>query len=152
MDGLNFAELLPLIARLSEDPEAMKAISGLMGAMNVQKSEPPPKKETQSDPLSAILSMMGGKGGGGADAGKNAQSDASDVTRNLLNALGGDKSRERGDSGIGKLFGTQEEMKNRILLLNAVRPYLSEGRREKLETVIKLLKLAELGTLGSLLK
>ena len=53
---------------------------------------------------------------------------------------------------IGKIFGSQEEIKNRIILLNAVRPYLSEARREKLEAVIKLMRLAEIGTLGSLLK
>ena len=50
------------------------------------------------------------------------------------------------------MLGTQEEIKNRIVLLNALRPYLSEARREKLETVIKLMRLAEIGALSSLLK
>lgn len=124
MDNLDFGKLIPLITRLSEDPEAMKAISGLMGAMNGQKSEsPPPKSEPQGDPLSSILSMMNGA-----------------------------KTEPKRESDGGGIFGSREEIKNRIMLLSAVKPYLSEGRREKLETVIKMLRLAEIGTLGSLLK
>lgn len=48
-------------------------------------------------------------------------------------------------------FGSSEEIKNRISLLGAVRPYLSEARRERLDTVLKLLRLAEVGELSSLL-
>lgn len=124
MDNLDFGKLIPLISRLSEDPEAMKAISGLMGAMNGQKSDsPPPKNEPQGDPLSSILSMMNGT-----------------------------KTEPKREADGGGIFGSREEIKNRIMLLSAVKPYLSEGRREKLETVIKMLRLAEIGTLGSLLK
>jgi hypothetical protein len=124
MDNLDFGKLIPIISRLSEDPEAMKAISGLMGAMNGQKSEsPPPKSESQGDPLSSILSMMNGA-----------------------------KTEPKRETDSGGIFGSREEIKNRIMLLSAVKPYLSEGRREKLETVIKMLRLAEIGTLGSLLK
>jgi hypothetical protein len=42
-------------------------------------------------------------------------------------------------------------MKNRIALLSAVAPFLNEERRGRLETVIKLLRVAELGTLSTLL-
>ena len=139
MDNLNFAQLMPLITKLSEDPAAMKAISGLMGAMNGQKNEsPPPKNDAVNDPLASLFSIMNG-----------ASSDGNGVTRNQPN---GKNETEKGAQTFGKLFGSQEEIKNRIMLLNAVRPYLSESRREKLETVIKMLRLAELGTLGSLLK
>lgn len=153
MDRVNFSELLPLLARLMEDPEAMKAISGLMGAMNGQKSEAQTGGRAQADPLASLLTALGTQSAQGrSEVCKNGTPEGNDVTRNLLNALGGEQTRGNGGGGIGKIFGTQEEMKNRILLLNAVRPYLSEARREKLETVIKLLKLAELGTLGTLLK
>ena len=48
-------------------------------------------------------------------------------------------------------FGSKEDIKNRIALLNAVKPFLSEKRQEKLELIIKLLKLSELGELTKLL-
>ena len=48
-------------------------------------------------------------------------------------------------------FGSKEDVKKRIALLNAVKPFLSEQRREKLELVIKLLRLSELGELTKLL-
>ena len=122
MDGVNVAELMPLIAKLSESPAIMSAISGLAG--NNQK--PPPK----SDALSSILDMLGSE--------KHSEEK---------------KESEKRSSGlnISSIFGSQEEIKNRIILLNAVRPYLSEERRQRLEAVIRLLKLAELGALGSAL-
>ena len=122
MDGVNVAELMPLIAKLSESPGIMSAISGLAG--NNQK--PPPK----SDALSSILDMLGSE--------KHSEEK---------------KESEKRSSGlnISSIFGSQEEIKNRIILLNAVRPYLSEERRQRLEAVIRLLKLAELGALGSAL-
>ena len=58
-------------------------------------------------------------------------------------------SNEKSDGGV---FGSGEDNKRRIALLNAVRPYLSESRQTRVDTVIKLLKIAELGTLSSLLK
>ncbi len=48
-------------------------------------------------------------------------------------------------------FGSKEDIKNRIALLSAVKPFLSEKRRERLELIIKLLKLSELGELTKLL-
>ena len=57
-------------------------------------------------------------------------------------------SSEKSDGGI---LGSPEENKKRINLLNAVRPYLSESRQSRVDTVIKLLKLAELGGLSSIL-
>ncbi len=70
----------------------------------------------------------------------------------LLGSLNGqDSSKAKEQSPVSKIFGTKEEMQHRIALLNAVKPYLSEERREKLDGVIKLLKLTELGELSGLL-
>ena len=125
MDGVNFSQLMPMLAALKDDPEAIKVLSSLMGALSGQKSEPkPPKAEANGDGLAAILSLLQGKN---------------------------EPSPPKEASPTGKAFGSQEEMKNRIALLCAVKPYLSEARQQKLETVIKLLRLAELGTLGKLL-
>ena len=124
MDGVNVAELMPLIAKLSENPAIMNAISGL--ASNSQKAPAPPP----ADALSSILGLLGSE--------KHSEEK---------------KEPEKHGSGlnISSIFGSQEEIKNRIILLNAVRPYLSEERRQRLEAVIRLLKLAELGALGSAL-
>ena len=125
MDGVNFSQLMPMLAALKDDPEAIKALSSLMGALSGQKSEPKaPRVEANGDGLAAILSLL---------QGKNEQQTPKEAPP------------------PGKAFGSQEEMKNRIALLCAVKPYLSEARQQKLETVIKLLRLAELGTLGKLL-
>lgn len=125
MDGVNFSQLMPMLAALKDDPEAVKALSSLMGALSGQKSEPKaPRVEANGDGLAAILSLL---------QGKNEQQTSKEAPP------------------LCKVFGTQDEMKNRIALLCAVKPYLSEARQQKLETVIKLLRLAELGTLGKLL-
>ena len=132
MDGtgnLNIAGLMPLLSRLSEDPAALSAITGLMGGLSgQQKSAPPPQRQTEADPLSALAGLLGGK--------------SSEPRR---------EDDRGGGLSVGGIFGTREEIKNRIILLSAVRPYLSEERRQRLETVIRLLRLAELGSLSSLL-
>ena len=134
MGSINFAELMPLIAKLGENPAALSALSGLMSSMGgaQSKKEPPPPPKSPDgmagDPFSAIMGLMNGASGG-------------------IN--GSERSRQ--DMGMERIFGSREEIKNRILLLSAVRPYLSEERRHRLEAVIKLLRLAELGSLGSLL-
>lgn len=70
----------------------------------------------------------------------------------LLSLLGGGRTEEKPTELISKNpFGSKEDIKNRIALLNAVKPFLSNERQEKLELVIKLLKLSELGELTSLL-
>lgn len=109
---------MPLIAKLGENPAALSAISGLMGAMNAPKAEP---KQESAD------------------------------TAALLSALLGQKQTDSGRKGCPGMFGTDEDMKNRIALLYAVKPFLGEERRGRLDTVIRLMKLAELGKLSSLL-
>ncbi len=70
----------------------------------------------------------------------------------FLGSLGGaENNRPKEQGQVSKIFGSKEEMQHRIALLNAVKPYLSEERRDKLDGVIKLLKLTELGELGGLL-
>ncbi len=69
----------------------------------------------------------------------------------LMNMTGGASSSPAKPQTQSSPFGSSEEIKNRICLLGAVRPYLSEARRERLDTVLKLLRLAEVGELSSLL-
>ena len=65
----------------------------------------------------------------------------------------GDHSRggESAENILSRLLGGKTDSENRIRLLNALRPYLGEERREKLDLILKLLKLAELGHIGKLL-
>lgn len=52
---------------------------------------------------------------------------------------------------IRHTLGGKEESENRIRLLNALRPYLCEERRNKLDVLIRLLRIVELGELKGLL-
>lgn len=66
----------------------------------------------------------------------------------LLGLLG---AKEQNKTTEASPFGSKEDIKNRIALLDAVKPFLSEQRRERLDLIIKLLKLSELGELTGLL-
>lgn len=134
MDGIQ--DISNILLRVSENPEALNALSGLLGSLS-------------SRPQQSLKQER-------AEISQNTQ------TANVMNALGAlisksganggrEESGGEGRASGGGIFGSKEEIKNRILLLNAIRPYLSEQRRERLETVIKLLKLTELGELGSIL-
>lgn len=132
MDGINFSDLSAIMTALRDNPQMMQMLSSLLSS---QQPKPQPKPEPQSsispDALASLMSMLGGS--------KNTD----DRTRSPSNSVSTPK--------LSSVFGSQEEIKNRIILLNAVRPYLSETRKERLEAVIKLLRLAELGGLSSLL-
>ncbi len=70
----------------------------------------------------------------------------------LLGLLGkGISEKPKEDTAVTRIFGSKDDMKNRIALLNAVKPYLNDERRDKLDSVVKLMRLTELGELGALL-
>ncbi len=127
----------PDIGALLQNPAAMSLLSSLLGSQ--QKSEPPKEKSaTTSDAVSKLMSVLGG-----ISSSQSGEKSSNGEAHNP-------KFSENSPFSVG-VFGTKEEIKNRIALLAAVRPYLSEARRERLETIIKLLRLAELGTLSTLL-
>ena len=111
--------------------------------------------------MSALLGALGSVQGGG-DAGRGqsgrvtdlpgevsqSRGDGGAVMSELLKALNSPGTKP---TGINQAFGSREETENRILLLNAVRPYLSEQRRQRLDTVIRLLRIAEAGKLDAFL-
>ena len=150
MDGLQFSDLGAMISRLSENPAAMNALSSMLGNLSQAPQKAAPKNES-SDILSVLGSLSSLMNGA------PPKPDASDKVEPLLPPPKEQEGEDRfqGDrphpDRLSSIFGTREEIKNRILLLNALRPYLSETRRERLELVIKLLKLTELGELGALL-
>ena len=140
MDGIQLSDISSLISRLSENPGAVQALGSLLGNLNQQPQREAPRSD--SGDLSGLLGNLGSLLNGG----ERTQKERVEQTRS---------DPPKKDHGISEritgIFGTREEIKNRILLLNALRPYLSEPRRERLEMVIKFLKLTELGELGSLL-
>ncbi len=99
------------------------ALSAIGSIMeNINKKTPPP--EPKGLDVGAILGLLGAKN------------------------ENGEAPHEKREQGP---FGSKEDVRNRIALLNAVKPFLSEKRRERLELIIKLLKLSELGELTRLL-
>ena len=96
--------------------------------------------------MQMLMSMMGGGGE------KAKQPDPFSMLAGM--SKGAPQSSSGGNFGAseGGILGSSEDIKNRINLLNAVRPYLSEARRQRLDTVIKLMRLSELGTLSSMMK
>ncbi|MBE6610060.1 MAG: hypothetical protein E7634_05290 [Ruminococcaceae bacterium] len=150
MDGIQLSDLGGIISRLSENPSAVQALGSLLGNLNQQPPKEPPRAD--GGDLSGILGNLGSLLNGGAS--RNPNDSGADRGQKEWNDRGphDPPKRENGLSErITGIFGTREEIKNRILLLNALRPYLSEQRRERLEMVIKFLKLTELGELGALL-
>ena len=140
MDGIQLSDISSLISRLSENPGAVQALGSLFGNLNQPPQRENPRAE--SGDLNGILGNLSTLLNGG-ERGQRERVEQARI------------EPPKKDNGISEritsIFGTREEIKNRILLLNALRPYLSEPRRERLEMVIKLLKLTELGELGSLL-
>lgn len=130
--GESALDLGSLISALSEDPKTLSAIANLMESVKAPKKQ----AETQTE------------GDGFPDI---------DKLKGLLGALtqvGGNAAqpapKSRQSSPLSRLFGSKEEVRCRIALLSSLKPYLSESRCEKLDTVIKLLKLSELGELSQL--
>jgi hypothetical protein len=134
MGEMNFSDLGAILNTLKENPQMAQMLGSMLGfnGGNAQpKPSPPPENRNPSfdaDTLSAFMNMLGKS----SPPQKN-EHERSPQSRNL------------------SVFGSSEEIKNRIALLCAVRPYLSETRKDRLETVIKLLRLAELGGLSQIL-
>ncbi len=190
MDGTKFAELMPLIGKLAENPGVLSMLGSLFSSGG-GKSPGGTGQGNNNDMMANIakaVSSLGGNSGQGDNGemmanlakavsslgGNSGQGDSGEMMANLAKAVSslGGNSGQSGNSdmlstlikamssagGSGNsvsrpdpVFGSKEEIKNRILLLNSVRPYLSEERRQKLETVIRLLRVAEAGKLNSLL-
>ena len=117
-------DLGALVSALGEDPKTLSAIAGLMETLKT------PQKQAKSNALSDTDSLRGLLG--------------------MLTQGSTPEPKSHQGSPLAKLFGSKEEVRCRIALLSALKPYLSESRCEKLDTVIKLLKLSELGELSRL--
>lgn len=150
MDGLQLSDLSGMISRLSENPAAMNALSSMLGNLGQSPPKSAPKNENP-DILSVLGSLSSLMNGSPPKPEYSARSEPLPPPQKERDGEDRFQSDRPHSDRLSSIFGTREEIKNRILLLNALRPYLSETRRERLELVIKLLKLTELGELGALL-
>ncbi len=149
MDGLQLSDLGNMLSRLSENPNALNALSGLLGNLSAPPKKEPPKSD--SDDILSFFSSLSNLRGGGNEQSSGAPKQAQETHAQGFPQIESASPKREQNNPLSSIFGTREEIKNRILLLNALRPYLSESRRDRLEMVIKLLKLTELGELSSLL-
>lgn len=147
MDGLQLSDLGNILSRLSENPSALNALGGLLGNLSAPPKKEPPKSENND--IFNLLGSLGNLRSGEQQAVSPSQ--AQETHAQEFPQIESAAPKHEQTNPLASIFGTRDEIKNRILLLNALRPYLSESRRERLEMVIKLLKLTELGELSSLL-
>ena len=141
-----------IISTLSSNPALMGMISELMKNTAPPRPDPPPQPQMQR------AETNGAFGANGIDprllgtlASFLSQGSPNNTEpKNTVAQL--QAPQENTENILSKLLGDRSESENRVRLLNALRPYLSEDRREKLDLILKLLKLAELGHLSGLLK
>ena len=152
----NSIDVLSLISELSKDPGALGAISELLKSFgNSRPQQPSESVQNANFPqFTAPSHQMPPQ-----TTGCNGNGFSPELLTSLLSSLGGSgKAEERknesdcGSHGsLNKLLGGKTESENRTRLLNALRPYLSEERRTKIDLILKLLKVAELGKLSGIL-
>ena len=118
MNNNDFGNILSL---LTENPDTIKLILNLIG--NLQKSN--------------------------TNSSSNNLSNTSNGIGNILNMLVQDNKKESSPKNdlVSNVFGDKEERNKRIGLLNALKPYLSTERCDKIDIIIRILKLSELGEL-----
>ena len=133
-----------LLSALGSNPAILNALSGIMS-----NPTPPTKAPSTSDSgldprllsvLSGLIPQAAPKQSGAQCASTYDQRDREGCS-------------DKGNIAdtIHRMLGGKADCENRVRLLNALRPYLSEDRRCKLDLILKLLKIAELGQLSGIL-
>jgi len=148
----NQPDISALLSALGSNPAILNVLSNVMSPKSPEspRQEPPSPKPSDIsangiDPrlLSALSGMLRSSPPAptppppAVDYGQHSDCDCADKG----NASG----------ALHRMLGGKAECENRIRLLNALRPYLSEERRGKLDLLLKLLKIAELGQLSGIL-
>lgn len=145
MDGLN-----EQLSQLLSDPNSMKQLQNMIGALGLsggQGESPPPPAETASAPaersasmpdLSALAGMLGSLGG----LGQTAQQPAPQSQSTALSTPGPDMLAMM--TRLAPLLGQLNQEDDSTRLLRALRPLLSEARRQKIDEAVKILQLMRL--------
>ncbi len=135
MDSNN--DLNGMLSKLLSDPAALSSIMSIAGSLmnNLPKeSEQIKKAEENIQPESSVKNDDNSIAVSANNADQTAPTSSS-VKIPDLSALG---------SLAGNLGGGNKKSDPRCNLLNSLRPYMSHGRAEKIDMMIKALSLAEL--------
>ena len=155
----NSMDILSLISELSKDPAALGAVTELIkGLGNTRPSQITetvqaanfPQFTASSQPKPPQNTADNNIGSGGFSP---------ELLSSLLASLSGNPKQDEhhcdndapSRKSLNKLLGSNTDAENRTRLLNALRPYLSEERRAKIDLILRLLKVAELGKLSGIL-
>lgn len=160
----NSPDLSTIISALSANPSAMGAITELLknlGGSGSPSASPPPSEGARESEYPQFTAYT--PHSPHSDNREQSGSGLSpELMGALLSALGSGSTRDRKpedhiapcdscQGSVNKLLGSKTDSENRRCLLNALRPYLGEERRAKLDLLLKLLKVAELGKLSGFL-
>ena len=169
----NSVDIGRLLAGIGNNPALLGALSELLGKSGDDRprSAAAPADNLRSEAGGGAFSYNSTRNDIGESprqvssyrGGENVESGSADIMSILSSLLspsinsGGERhegtgERSGGDNPMKKLLGGKEDSENRIRLLNALRPYLGEERRGKLDVMLKLLRVAELGQLSGLIE
>ncbi len=135
MDNNN--DLSGMLSKLLENPEALSSVMKIAGSL--MNNIPNETSESQAEPSNIKPNSISRNNDGSMNTFENSSNDAVPTSAqqsmpdlSALSALVGiaDKANKKSDP--------------RCNLLNALRPYMSHGRTEKIDMMIKALGLAEL--------
>ena len=159
----NLPNILSLISSLGNDPAALGAMTELLKNLGTATPRQSPANVAPVVNFPQFTASLPQKTQSQTENRlDDAEGNSADILSTLLSALGSKQdgeqekchhanTEEETQGSIGKLIGGKTEAENRTRLLNALRPYLGEERRCKLDLILKFLKIAELGKLSGIL-
>lgn len=176
-ESSQLAGLENVLSGLAKNPELISTLVRLVNPGGTQQSTPPPQSSgsnfASAPELEAIINPVSASDGAAPSSDRSQNTNAAEapkaehrpnppdiegILRALSVAQGAPKLNQRANNGTNDILNTvrqtlggKEESENRIRLLNALRPYLCEERRNKLDVLIRLLRIVELGELRGLL-
>ena len=155
-------DIAGILSALSSNPALMGTLTELLKGTSPKSEQQPESIPSVIDSTQFTASSSQQSPANGAHQGGNGISP--ELIGTLLSAFGQSAANEARSSestnqyesnssqvSLNKLLGGKTDCENRTRLLNALRPYLGEERRSKLDVILKLLKIAELGKLSGIL-
>lgn len=176
-EGSQLAGLENVLSGLSKNPELISTLVRLVNNGGTQQSAPSPQSSeanfANTSELETIIKLLTASDGAVPNSDRSQNTNAAEASKaerhqnipdieSILRALsvaqGAPKLNQRVHNGTNDILNTvrqtlggKEESENRIRLLNALRPYLCDERRNKLDVLIRVLRIVELGELRGLL-
>lgn len=127
------SSLSDAISRLMENPEIISTVASALGNMSAQKNEPPPPDTGVSAEATEAEQTSTSPSQPAPDLSALATSLVP-----LMSGLGG------GSRSYSKKSDNCSETERREALLCALKPYVSESRREAIDYIIRISRISEL--------